>query len=860
MHRLDNNLGRKLGLLALIASLLLACTPAQKFQGLNQSQSPKVQAPSASAASTAPVHQISQQINKYTGQNGLSPRMQRMVHQARQIMAEPQFEQAMMQGQNSFSLVNNRFSIESNRITDNKMYAVGGRGFDTTNLMDRIYQYDPTAHTLTEVGQTDLDNGTQVASAAVAKHPTTGQVYYLESYQNNRSLFRFDPTNGTRTLIGPTNLTTTVQMAFNREEELYALDGNLNLYRLDTNTAATTLIPLTSADGQGLGGGSGDIAFYGDSGYIYRVDGSGALFQIDLGNSTTRKLGNISGLPFGNTVAGAGFAPDGSFVVLSVDLNNSQTYFFTVDMNTLAATQVALFDSGSTPSDTFPVADLSSSQMYTCPPVSQGRPTVPTMLFSDDFSSFYGSLPNFGNLQGESNPDTVSKWKQWNGDYYPTPNGVTLWNPGPYDPSPGGIDDPSNDIYGVRNTPGEYGPGGTYENPSDPRPHLLETAIARRQTLRYDLGDKVKAKLHFGHTFDHANSDVTLMLCFDDPAETMAVSSTIRGPKTKGDELFVETEIPSCATEVTVIALGYLGEQEGGSVTFEDASLEFQPANYYTETSLLNESFDSDTTHPIYGPFFPTNMDDQFGPYDLVTTDNWPTSPGDKAVTANNPPNPGTQEYGGLVKQVSLGTYDPSDTLTARMFTATSFDDANSLSSLLMEFYDGSDNKLGTVNAQQATGTQFRWLELDRSPIPSGATYVKLVPILRLGASETSSFLWNDLSLTLMSGNAPPATPSITMTAPSAGWGVTQGNPLALSADAVVPSGGSVRFRIYRGDGTTLIDTVNATQGSGNTWSATWTATSVHKNRTRVIVAEDLDSGGTVVATDGPISGTVYKK
>lgn len=838
---MGNKLNLNQTLKALVTtSLLAACTIGP--QSVNTAQSPSV-APQYNATT----------INKYTGQGGLTPRQQRMVREARALMNQEDFRQRFAQGQQSFALNGGDFSIQSTRITDNKMYAVGGRIFDTSTGMDNIYEYDPVSHTLTDVGDTDLDDGTEVASAAIAKHPTTGQAYYLESYQNTRRLFRFNPTDGSRVLIGPTGFTDdTVQLTFNREEELYALSSpnntTHNLYRIDINTGAATQIPLTSADGQGFGVGSGDIAFSADSGYIYRVDGSGVLFQVDLDNSTTTRLGQISGIHAGDTVAGTGFNPSGQLVVLSVDTTagSESTRFYTVDMATRTATEVAFFDSSSSPSDTYPVADLSSSQMYTCPVVTQGRPTAPVTLFDDDFST---AAANFGNLPGENNPDTTSGWRQWNGDYYPTGSGVTLWNPGVYDPSPGGIDDPNNDIYGVRNFPGEYGPGGAKENPDDERPNLLETSIAKRQSLRYDVtqGDKVKAKLNFGHSFNHEDSDVTFMLCFDDPAETMAVSSTIRGPEAQGQELIIETEIPSCATEVTVIAMGYLGQDETSSLTFENASLEFIPGDFYTETTLLNESFDSETTHPTYGPYFPANFDDQFGPYDLVTVDNHPAQAGDKAVTANNPTNPGTQEYGGLVKQINLGSYGPNDTLSAKMYTATTFNDPGSESSFLMEYYDSSDNKLSTVNAQKATATQFRWLEIDRSDIPSGASYVKLVPIMRFGPAETSSFLWNNLSLTLL-GDTTPVLTSIRLDQPANGAEFTQGESVTLRATPdAIPPGTVVEFQL---DGTSF---ATGSQ-NGNSFEHTQTASQVGSFNLSAVAK---DAQGNVLATSATNQITV---
>lgn len=723
---------KSLSLTALLSSSLLSCTTASPFQSAQHAISataPKVLAPTMST--------------QLVPLDGLSPQLQRMVRQARNQMAQADFQTRYRQGMTSFPLKGD-FAIQANRAANNKMYAIGGRGLNTTNRMDRIYEYNPTTHAMTEVGVTDLADGTQIPSAAVAKHPGTGQVYYIESYNGNRRLLVFDPATGTRTVIGNTGIATdTVQLAFSKGEELYALDGNQQLYKLNAYTAQATAITLTSSDGQGFGGGSGDIAFYVDDTILYRVDGTGQAFEYNLTTAQTRKLGNISGLVSGITVAGLGFNPSGEMLLLGVTTSNSQSYMYRINQSTWAATLLQTYSSSSTPNDTYPLADLSSSHDYGCPSVSTNRPSSPTLLFNDNFSSMNA---NFGNLLWETNPDTTSRWHQWNADYFPVSNGVKLYNPGPYNPAPGGIDDPSNDVLGVRKWPGEY---------NADRPNLLETSIARSVQLRYDQtkGDRVKAKVDVHPFFAHGDSDATLLICFDDPAETVAVSSTMRGVGLKDSQLYVEATIPACATKVTVVAMGYLGQNEPitGSVTFKSASLEFIPGDFYTSQTLLNASFNSATTHASYGANFPADMDEQFGAYDLYLVDNWPVVAGDKAVTASNPEN--STAYGGLVKRVNLpANWTSKDKLSAKMYVATTFANANSEASLLVDFFNAADQKLGTVNAQPVNIRQYRWIEIDRATIPTGATYFKVVPILKMGSGETASFLWDNLTVNLLTG------------------------------------------------------------------------------------------------------------
>ena len=719
---------------ALLCLSLAGCTTVS---GLNLPSNTS-QTGTSAHTSTAPVQNL--KVQGQSGDQGLSPRLRKMVNYARQHMQKPEFAAQLRAGENTLQ-VNGDFNIQANRAADNKMYAIGGRGFDTSSGMDRIYEYDPITHTMTEVGSTDLSNGTQLPSAAVAKHPGTGHVYYLESYNGNRRLAVFNPADGTRTVIGNTNLgTDTVQLTFNKGEELYALDGNQQLYLVNAYTAQTTPINLTSTDGNGFGGGSGDIAFYVDDEIMYRVDGNGRVFEFNLSNNQSTRLGIISGMNSGVTVAGLGFNPNGEMLVLAANLSAESTQMYRISQNNWSATLLETYDRKSRPRDTFPLADLSSSQDYGCPSMTTNRPTAPTVLFDDNFAT----MPtNFGNLPWENNPDTTSGWRQWNGDYFPVSNGVKLFNPGPYDPSPGGIDDPNNDILGVRKFPGEY---------EADRQNLLETSIARSVQLKYDhtQGDKVKAKVDVNAFFENGDSDATLMLCFDDPAETVAVSSTMRGVGLKDSELYVEATIPSCATKVTVIAMGYLGQNEptSGSVTFKTASLEFIPGDYYTAQNLLTAPFDTATTHPEFGENFPADMDERFGAYATYLVDNWPVVAGDKAVTAANPE--GSTDYGGLVKRIDLPAYGAQDTLSAKMYVATTFTDPNSEVSLLVDYFDANDNKLGTSNAQVVNIRQYRWIEIDRAAIPTGASYIKVVPILKMGANEQASFLWDNLSVDLM--------------------------------------------------------------------------------------------------------------
>lgn len=656
---------------------------------------------------------------------GLSPRVRQAVSTARAKMNSSDFEARMQRGENSFATLDiGDFGIKCYCPLDSKMYAIGGNGLDTTNGLNRIYEYNPTTHAVTQIGTTNSSD--TVTSAAIAKHPMTGEIYFIESYAGTRRLFKFNTTTSTRSLIGATGFTgNVVQLAFSRSGILYTMDENGQLFTLNQSTGTPTQIPLTGS----LGSTGGDIAFYTDDDTLYRVDRNRVLYRISLTTGVSTSLGTIAGIPTAHIPAGLGFNPAGELLVLTYNSTDSSNRMYRVSLSDLSSTQLQSYTGG-----TYPMADLTSAHLYTCPDSSSGKPTAPTMLINDNFQAMSA---NFGNLPGETNPDTTSGWRQWNADYYPAGKGVVVFNPGRYNPATGGIDDPKNDVLGKRSTPGEY---------NTERPNLLETSIAKTIPLKYTSGDRVMAKLNVAPTFTHGDSDATLMLCFDDPGNTVAVSSTLRGTKTGSSELYIDTVIPACATKVTIIAMGYLGQNEDSSVTFEKASLEYLPQNYYTKTALLTEPFDTATTHSSYGADFPANFDDQFGIYDLYLVNNFPVQTGDKALTASVPTTL-DGSFGGLVKRVNLGTVTSKDTLTAKLYTATRFTSAASEASLLMEFYNASNVKLSTVNAQPVRRDQYRWIQIDRAAIPTGATYVKMVPIFKLGTGETASFLWNDLSL-----------------------------------------------------------------------------------------------------------------
>ncbi len=731
---------------ALVCLALVGCTTATPIPVANNNTGvapASVTAPAASLPQITPgtMPEGSQNLNQGTkiqvrsGIQGLSPRLQKMIQHARQQMETPGFQTRMRQGDHVIQRSGD-FGIQATREGTPKMFATGTNTSGATNI---IYEINTSDYSATEISTLPNWFG---SAFGLAKHPVDGKIYALTSGTDgdgNVYMTRYEEGAGGHEFAGRFNAgAVPPKMGFSRDGELYVSTPQA-LFKVDhtqtpdindQSTYGISAVNQNIANWSAVTGDAtgGDLAFSYDGRLIMGAGQS--LYEVDLTNQTVVKLADLT---LDANIAAVGFSPDDKLWVSDYNGNggNPITSLYEVNLDDYSTQKLNTYTTGQS------IYDMSSSQWHNCPDTSAARPGAPTFLFNNDFASYSG-LPNFGNLPGETNPDTTSGWKQWNGDYFPAGSGVVLHNPGHYDPSPGGIDDPNNDILGIRNFPGEY---------SADRQNLLETSIAKSAQLNYTQGDRVKAKLKAAPTFTHGDSDVTLMICFDDPAETVAVSSTLRGNQVKGSELVVDVEIPECATTATVVAMGYLGETEDSSLTFEEASLEFIPQNHYTTTNLLNATFDASGTHETYGDNFPTEMDEQFGTYDFYTVDNWPVVAGDLALTAGNPD--ASTEYGGVVKQVTLPEYDGNDGLSAELYLASTFTNADSEASLLVDFFDANDNKLGTVTSQKVNATQFRHVTIDRASIPAGATYVKVVPIIKLGAGETGGFLMDNLKVDL---------------------------------------------------------------------------------------------------------------
>lgn len=338
--------------------------------------------------------------------------------------------------------------------------------------------------------------------------------------------------------------------------------------------------------------------------------------------------------------------------------------------------------------------------------------------FVEDFST---ATANFG--------DGSDGWTEWGGNYYRDPNGaeaITLGNP-------------------------------------QTQTGVLQTGFYKTIPITAQAGDTLIAKMSVATTFT-SNSDTTLVLSFNDPNNTVIATDTARGNLAGDQILFAETLIPAGATEVTIAPLVYLAQDEQSSLLIHDISVEQIPAGYYTKTTLLNEPLDDKGTN-AYGTNSPLGVDEEFG-YDFYVVDNYPLKyTGDGAVTTWNPgPGNHSSPEGGLVKRIDINNLQPGESVTAMLYAAPTFDDATSFTLFSVQFFDASDTLLQQLNSVALRGGNYKWLIMDRAPIPTGTAYIKLAPTVKLGTTETSSLLWDELRLYRYTVNGSASSTALTGT------------------------------------------------------------------------------------------------
>lgn len=198
-------------------------------------------------------------------------------------------------------------------------------------------------------GNRDLIFNAPFTTVALAKHPTNGAFYYIESGNGpGKHIAKYDPSTAQNTII--TTTTTNhggfVRLAFDTvSRRLYASEGN-NIYEVDVNTGSLTLLPLSFIDTDheaiytGTGGG-GDLAIT-PEGYVYVAKGTRTFgFKLNASSQTlsdgfyTGEI-DLSGVG-GGTITSNGFDGDIDSItgrVQSMLIMTTKGKFLRIPLNT----------------------------------------------------------------------------------------------------------------------------------------------------------------------------------------------------------------------------------------------------------------------------------------------------------------------------------------------------------------------------------------------------------------------------------------------------------------------------------------------------------------------------------------------
>jgi len=213
---------------------------------------------------------------------------------------------------------------------DNTLYSL------TQNSPYNIYTVNTATGVATSVGNLSF------ASAAIARQPTTGLVYYyaINAVGGRYAAATWNPGTGTNTTLSGTVANYLPRLAFKSDGTLYGMDSNNVLYTLNTSTGtvATTVGTVT---GGGLATGLGGDMAFSPTGILYLVAGSD-LYTIS-GTTSTR----VGATGIATALAGLAFATDGA--LYTSDTNGTNSGIWKLSTTTGVGTLVG--SSGQTLSD-----------------------------------------------------------------------------------------------------------------------------------------------------------------------------------------------------------------------------------------------------------------------------------------------------------------------------------------------------------------------------------------------------------------------------------------------------------------------------------------------------------------------------
>lgn len=169
----------------------------------------------------------------------------------------------------------------------------------------QIYEVNPAQGTMVTVGYLLF------SSSALARHPDTGELYYVEREPPYR-VAKWNPNTHQNTLIhSGSNIPLTPRLDFSSNGHLYATRfGTNQLYEIDIATGNPSLVGTIS--GANLSSNSGDILFDGND-HLFLVQNS-YLYRIDFTSLEAEYVGN-TGVP---NLAGLAWDEDEEMVACNI--------------------------------------------------------------------------------------------------------------------------------------------------------------------------------------------------------------------------------------------------------------------------------------------------------------------------------------------------------------------------------------------------------------------------------------------------------------------------------------------------------------------------------------------------------------
>jgi uncharacterized repeat protein (TIGR01451 family) len=239
------------------------------------------------------------------------------------------------------------FGVTKALAADNTLYSI-------TNIAPfNVYTVNTSTGVATSVGNLSF------ASAAIARQPSTGLIYYY-AYNATGGVYQvatWNPATGTNTTLSATVAVYLPRLAFRSDGVLYGMDLNNVLYTLNTATGAIAST-VGTVTGGGLGTGFGGDMGFSPTGTLYLAADTN-LYTI---SGTTATLVGATGVA--TAIAGLAFATNGLLYASETTAGSSRIYTLstTTGLGTLIGSSGAvLTDLGNLPA----FADLAMTKTAT---------------------------------------------------------------------------------------------------------------------------------------------------------------------------------------------------------------------------------------------------------------------------------------------------------------------------------------------------------------------------------------------------------------------------------------------------------------------------------------------------------------